>query len=235
MDSTGRGNIRPMRILVIEDDPLMAEGLVQALGRAGYAVETFDTAEAGKERLLAGGICLLVLDIGLPGMDGFELLRRLRARGEQLPVLVLTARDALNERVHGLDLGADDYLTKPFAIEELLARIKALGRRAQNPLPMRRELGPLVLDDLAHRASLGGTPLDLPAREWAVLGVLVDHCERVVSKEQISAAVCSQGEELSPNAVEVYVSRLRARLEVGGLRIRAVRGVGYMLQAPPRG
>jgi DNA-binding response OmpR family regulator len=230
-----RGNIRAMRILVVEDDPILARCLLQALDRAGHAAEAVGSAEAATERQRGAAFDMVLLDVGLPGMDGFELLRRMRGRGEQMPVMLITARDALNERVHGLDLGADDYLTKPFAIEELLARVAAIGRRAQNPLPMRREFGPLVLDDLAHRAWLDGQALELPAREWAVLGVLVDAAERVVSKEQISSAVCTWGEELSPNAVELYVSRLRSRLDAGGLSIRAVRGIGYMLQAASRG
>jgi DNA-binding response OmpR family regulator len=176
---------------------------------------------------------LLVLDIGLPGMDGLELLSRLRSRHNPVHVLMLTARDALNERVRGLNLGADDYLTKPFAAVELLARVNALARRSRGQGSARREFGPLALDEEAHRAWLDGQPLELPQREWAILTFLLDNLERVLSKERIVAAVCSWDEDMSENAVEVYVSRLRTKLEPAGIRIRTVRGLGYMLEDMP--
>jgi len=147
-----------------------------------------------------------------------------------MPVLVLTARDALDDRIHGLDLGADDYMAKPFAMPELAARVRALVRRSQAQVGPKIVHGPLVLDTLARRAQLGGAPLDLAAREWAVLEVLLARVEKIVSKEAIIQAVANSGEELTPNAIEVYVSRLRAKLDPAGVKIRTVRGFGYMLE-----
>jgi two-component system OmpR family response regulator len=173
---------------------------------------------------------MIILDVGLPGIDGFEVLRRLRSAGQKIPVLVLTARDALDDRVRGLDLGADDYMAKPFAMPELAARVRALVRRSQAQTGPKIVHGPLVLDTLARRAYLDGDALDLAAREWAVLEVLLARIEKIVSKESIIQAMASWGEELTPNAIEVYVSRLRAKLEPSGVRIRTVRGFGYMLE-----
>ena len=222
-----------MRILIVEDDPLLAEGVVQLLRGAGFASDHVGSAELAEAALSTEKFDLLVLDIGLPGMDGLELLSRLRARHNPIHVLMLTARDALNERVRGLNLGADDYLTKPFAAVELLARVQALVRRSRGQSAQRREHGPLTLDEEAHRAWLDGQPLDLPRREWAILQFLLDNPERVLSKERIVAAVCSWDKDMSENAVEVYVSRLRTKLEPAGIRIRTVRGLGYMLEDLP--
>jgi two-component system OmpR family response regulator len=173
---------------------------------------------------------LVILDIGLPRMDGFEVLRRLRTAEKPMPVLVLTARDAVEDRVRGLDLGADDYMVKPFAMPELTARVRALLRRSQSHGGPRIVHGPLTLDTVARRAFLGGEPLELAAREWAVLEVLLAKTEKIVSKESIIQAVAGLGEELSANAIEVYVSRLRSKLEPAGIKIRTVRGFGYMLE-----
>ncbi|HEX5611162.1 MAG TPA: response regulator transcription factor [Burkholderiales bacterium] len=219
-----------MRILIVEDDTSLAAGLAQILQRDGHAV---DVVRTGEQAVLAPSLeqfSLMILDIGLPGIDGFEVLRRMRAHGHQMPVLVLTARDQLEDRVHGLDLGADDYLAKPFAMPELVARVRALLRRSRARVGPKFSHGPLMLDTSARRAFLGGHPLELAAREWAVLEVLLARVERIVSKESIIQAVASWGDELSPNAIEVYVSRLRAKLEPAGIRIRTVRGFGYMLE-----
>jgi DNA-binding response OmpR family regulator len=170
-----------------------------------------------------------VLDIGLPGIDGFEVVRRLRARGSHLPVLLLTARDAVEDRVHGLELGADDYLVKPFATAELVARIRALARRGA-PLPQALAIGRLSLDVAARRARIGDKALDLSVREWAVLEYLLQHAGRVVSKQQIIDAIQPWGDDLTLNAVEVYVSRLRLKLQDAGLAIRTIRGFGYLLE-----
>jgi DNA-binding response OmpR family regulator len=145
-------------------------------------------------------------------------------------VLVLTARDALNEKVRGLNLGADDYLTKPFSSEELLARVSALARRMRSHLGRQRTHGPLTLDEEAHRAWIDGKPLDLPLREWTILIFLLDNVERVVSKERIARALCNWEQDMSGKAIEVYVSRLRSKLEMCGIFIRTVRGIGYMLE-----
>jgi len=157
-------------------------------------------------------------------------LRRLRATAQRVPVLLLTARDAVDDRVRGLDLGGDDYVAKPFAMSELAARVRALIRRSQAQAGPKIVHGPLELDTVARRAYLAGAPLELAAREWGVLEVLLTRADRIVSKEAIIQAVANWGEELSPNAIEVYVSRLRAKLEPAGVQIRTVRGFGYMLE-----
>ena len=219
-----------MRILIVEDDDVLGSGLMRILQAEGYAV---DLMPRGEQAVLAAGrerFDLVILDVGLPGIDGFEVLRRLRGDAQRMPVLVLTARDTVDDRVHGLDLGADDYMAKPFAMPELVARVRALIRRSQAQSGPRVVHGPLALDTVARRAFLRGAPLDLAAREWAVLEVLLARVERIVSKESIIQAVASWGDELSPNAIEVYVSRLRAKLEPAGVRIRTVRGFGYMLE-----
>jgi two-component system OmpR family response regulator len=219
-----------VRILIVEDDAALASGIARILEGEGHAV---DVLASGEQALLAARqerFNMLILDVGLPGIDGFEVLRRLRAAGQKFPVLVLTARDALDDRVRGLDLGADDYMAKPFAMPELAARVRALIRRSQAQIGPRIVHGPLMLDTAARRAQLNGEPLELAAREWAVLEVLLARVEKIVSKESIIQAVASWGEELTPNAIEVYVSRLRAKLESSGIRIRTVRGFGYMLE-----
>lgn len=222
-----------MRILLAEDDLIIADGLCRALKKAGYAVDHVPNGAEADAALLGQSFDLLILDLGLPKLSGIEVLRRLRARKCALPVLILTAQDGIEDRVRGLDAGADDYLTKPFAAVELLARVGALARRSRGQSSLRREFGPLSIDDEAHRAWLHGQPLDLPQREWAILGFLLDNPEKVLSKERIVAAVCSWDQDMSVNAVEVYVSRLRTKLEPAGIRIRTIRGLGYMLEDLP--
>lgn len=219
-----------MRILIVEDDVSLAAGISRILEADGYAVDVMKSGEHAAMATQQENFDLMILDVGLPGIDGFEVLRRTRAGGHSLPVMILTARDALDDRVRGLDLGADDYMAKPFAMPELAARVRALIRRGQSQSGPRVVHGPLVLDTSARRATLKGEPLELAAREWAVLEVLLGRVEKIVSKESIIQAMASWGEELSLNAIEVYVSRLRAKLEPAGLRIRTVRGFGYMLE-----
>jgi len=219
-----------MRILIVEDDGALGSGLARILQGEGYAVELTAGGEEAVRLAMGDRFDLVILDIGLPDIDGFEVLRRLRAGAQRMPVLVLTARDTVGDRVHGLDLGADDYLAKPFAMPELTARVRALVRRSQAQAGPRIVHGPLVMDTVARRAFLSNAPLELAGREWSVLEVLLARVERVVSKDSIIQAVASWGEELSPNAIEVYVSRLRAKLEPAGIRIRTVRGFGYMLE-----
>lgn len=211
---------------------MLADGVVRSLDQAGYAVDRADTGPRGDAAMEAGTYDLVVLDIGLPGMDGFELLRRWRQKGNSMPVLILTARDDVDDRVHGLDLGADDYLVKPFALRELKARIRALVRRGRAEKDSRFVHGPLVLDTLGRRAWLQDAPLDLTAREWHVLEFLLTRAGRVVSKDDIVESLCNWDKDLSLNAVEVYVSRLRAKLESAGIRIRTIRGFGYLLEEP---
>ncbi len=226
--NTGEG--QPARLLIVEDDGSLAAGLARALGLEGYVVEHVHAGEAALARVAQTEFDLVVLDIGLPGIDGFEVLRRLRLGWHAMPVLVLTARDAVGDRVHGLDMGADDYMTKPFALPELAARVRALIRRGQAGSGPRTSHGPLDVDRAGRRAFLSGNPIELAAREWAVLQILLEKVEKVVSKESFIESLTNWEEDLSANAIEVYISRLRAKLEPAGIRIRTVRGFGYMLE-----
>lgn len=218
------------RLLIVEDDGSLAAGLARALGLEGFLVEHFDAGEAALARVAEVAFDLVLLDIGLPGIDGYEVLRRMRLGGHEMPVLVLTARDAVGDRVRGLDLGADDYMTKPFALPELAARVRALIRRGQAGRAPRTTHGPLEVDRAGRRAYLAGAPLELAAREWAVLQILLEKVEKVVSKEAFIESLTNWEADLSANAIEVYISRLRTKLEPAGVRIRTVRGFGYMLE-----
>ncbi len=222
-----------MHVLVVEDDAVLADGLSRVLSGHGMAVEVVGNgtqADALLQR--AEHTEVVVLDIGLPGIDGFEVVRRLRARGSQVPVLLLTARDAIEDRVRGLELGADDYLVKPFATAELVARLRALARR-NTPKPTVLALGDLVLDMSAKRARVRDKTIELSVREWAVLEYLLQHGARVVSKQQIIDAILPWGDDLTLNAVEVYISRLRLKIADAGVSIRTIRGFGYMLEQTP--
>lgn len=219
-----------MQVLVVEDDAVLADGLSRALRDHGMQVEVVGNG-AQADLLLQGGASaeVVVLDIGLPGLDGFEVVRRLRARRAAVPVLLLTARDAIEDRVRGLEQGADDYLVKPFATAELVARVKALARRHTAP-PAALTLVDLSLDTATRRARVGGRVVELSVREWAVLEYLLQHALRVVSKQQIIDAILPWGDDLSLNAVEVYISRLRLKIADAGVTIRTIRGFGYMLE-----
>jgi DNA-binding response OmpR family regulator len=233
-----------IHVLLVEDDAVLADGLTRTLQAQAMTVEAVGHGLQADGLLQRGGgsagshYAVVVLDIGLPGIDGFEVVRRLRARASSIPVLLLTARDAVEDRVRGLELGADDYLVKPFASAELVARIRALARRGA-PTPKLLTMGRLVLDTGAKRAHIDAgagangeqRPLELSVREWAVLEYLLQHPARVVSKQQIIDAILPWGEDVTLNAVEVYVSRLRAKLLDAGIQIRTIRGFGYMLEA----
>jgi DNA-binding response OmpR family regulator len=221
----------PMRVLIVEDDPLLAGGLAEALRREGYVADSVPNADQADAALRVSSIDLVILDIGLPGLDGFAWLKRLRAGGGQQSVLVLTARHGVADRVQGLTLGADDYLPKPYATEELLARVGALARRGRAMKSRVIEHGPLSIDLDRKRATLDGKALDLPQREHAILEFLFSNIEAIVGKEKIAGAVASWDEDISPNAIEVHISRLRAKLESSGIRIRTVRGLGYLVEA----
>jgi two-component system, OmpR family, response regulator len=222
-----------MRILIAEDDPVLADGLTRSLHQADYAVDCVATGDQADHVLLAQNYDLLILDLGLPRLDGFEVLRRLRHRGSKVPVLVLTARDGLEDRVRGLDLGADDYLTKPFDLPELEARVRALIRRGQSGGASILSHGALQLDTAGRRATLNGASLDLSARELGVLEVLMHRSGRVVNKEQLAEQLYGWDEEVGANAIEVYVHRLRRKLEPAGVVIRTIRGLGYLLEKVP--
>ena len=221
-----------MRILVVEDDPLLAESLVRALQQQGYGVGHARRGQDADTALRTHHFDLLLLDIGLPDVDGFEVLRRLRARSDATPVLVVTAREAVDERVHGLDLGADDYLTKPFSLSELEARVRALLRRAKPALAARIVVGGLTVDSAARRAKIDGKPVELTAREWALLELFLARPGHALSKLAIARTIGDSAAAIAPNTVEVYVSRLRSKLEPAGIVIRTVRGFGYLWEQP---
>ena len=216
-----------MRLLVVEDDRLLASGLVTVLTRAGHAVDHAASGKYADQLLARTAYDLVVLDVGLPDIDGFEVLRRLRQRHSPASVLVLTARDAVDDRVHGLDLGADDYLTKPFSVTEFEARVRALLRRNQ-PLEATLSIAGLSIDASAKRVRIHGKAIDLTPREYALLELFVTRRGRVLSKEQIAESLFNVDAELSPNAIEVHVSRLRSKIGAAGVRIRTVRGFGYL-------
>ena len=220
-----------MRILLVEDDAALADTTARALQSQGWAVDWSTRGEQVAQSVLQDPYDLVVLDIGLAGIDGFETLRRLRAAGSTTPVLMLTARDAVEDRVRGLEGGADDYLVKPFAITELVARVRVLTRRAQVRRDDTLVLGSLRMDLAAKRVFANSVAVELSAREWSVLEYLLARVGKVVSKEQILQGIAGWDEVLSENAVEVYVSRLRSKLEPAGVRVRTIRGFGYLLEA----
>lgn len=217
--------------MLVEDDPALADSTKRALQSQGWAVDWTTRGEPVPQSLTQDEYDLVILDIGLAGIDGFETLRRIRAQGCSTPVLMLTARDAVDDRVRGLENGADDYLVKPFALAELIARIRVLTRRARARGDDSLALGGLRMDLSARRVFVGEHELELSAREWSVLEFLLTRVGKVVAKEQILQSISGWDDALSENAIEVYVSRLRAKLEPAGIRIRTVRGFGYLLEA----
>lgn len=224
-----------MRLLLVEDDVMVASGMKLGLTDAGYTVDWVGSGERAEQALERDSFDLAIVDIGLPGLNGLELTQRLRGRGLTMPVLILTARDALHDRVQGLDLGADDYMLKPFELPELLARLRALLRRSQAATSAVLGLGPLEMDTAQRRVSLAGQPMELGPREWTVLEYLLLQAPKPAAKDKLLAALTGWDKEITPNAIEVYVSRLRAKLEPAGVALRSIRGFGYRLElmAPP--
>ena len=218
-----------MRILVVEDDPMIGKTLVTALQQDGYTVDWVKDGQAGKIALdtAAGAYSLVLLDLGLPRKSGLDLLREVRRAGNKARVLIVTARDAVADRVAGLDAGADDYLVKPFSLEELAARMRALLRRdvAREDNVLRN--GELALDPVAHTVTRGGALVDLSAREFALLAALLERPGTALSKAQLEERLYGWGEEVESNAVEVHVHNLRKKL--GADAIRTIRGVGYVI------
>jgi len=234
-----------MRLLLVEDDVMVASGIKLGLAGAGYAVDWVGSAERALEVTRAEAFDLAVIDIGLPGMDGLALTQALRKEGHAMPVLILTARDALQDRVQGLDMGGDDYMVKPFELPELLARLRALLRRSQAATSATLSFGPLELDTALRQACIrpSGTagpcvPIELGPREWTVMEYLMLQAPKPANKDKLLQALTGWDKEITPNAVEVYISRLRGKLEPHGLALRSIRGFGYRLElqaapAPP--
>lgn len=220
----------PVRILLAEDDKLLADALGRALVQSAYAVDTVGSGDEADNALAHQVYDLVILDIGLPGLSGLEVLMRLRGRRSRVPVLLLTAMDTLADRVRGLDAGADDYLTKPFDLPELEARVRALLRRGADADSALTH-GRLRLDTAARRVYHDGQPVEFSAREFAVLELLLMREGRVVSKEHMVNHLYGWGDEVGANAIEVYVHRIRKKLEPLGCEIRTVRGMGYLMEA----
>lgn len=219
------------RILLVEDDRSLARGLAALLRSEGFAVDEICSGEEALEIEANETYQLIVLDIGLPGMNGFEALQRLRARGASVPVLMLTARHQRDDRIRGLDLGADDYLGKPFDGLELLAHVRALIRRGMGTASPLLTIGLLSCDVSSSSAQVDGEPIDLRRREWSVLYALACRAGKVVPKERLLGEIFGYDEPVGDNALEVYVTRLRKKLGPKGPSIRALRGLGYMMEA----
>ena len=219
-----------MRILIAEDDQVLADGLLRSLRNAGYSVDQVGSGTEADAALALHEFDLLILDLGLPRLHGLEVLRKLRARGASVPVLILTAADSVEQRVKGLDLGADDYMAKPFSLQELEARVRALTRRGLGSASTIIRHGPLSFDATGRVAYLNERLVDLSARELSLLEVLLQRAGRLVSKDQLVERMCEWGDEVSNNAIEVYIHRLRKKIEQGPVRIATVRGLGYCLE-----
>jgi two-component system, OmpR family, response regulator len=221
-----------MRILLAEDDPALADILTRTCKQDGYNVDSVGDGVSADLALTTETYDALILDLGLPRMDGLEVLKRLRKRGSHLPVLILTARDAIEDRVAGLDAGADDYLPKPFDITELRARLRALVRRHHGgSASVTLELGNLFLDTSSLQVFLNGAEFELPTRERELLASLLHRAGKVVSKQTLTSAISSWDSTVGSNAVEVYIHRLRKKLEPAGIAIRTIRGLGYLIEA----
>jgi len=221
-----------MRILLAEDDQLLGDGIRSGLGLEGDTVDWVSDGVAADQALSTDEFDLLVLDLGLPRKDGLEVLRSLRRRGDLTPVLILTARDKVADRVAGLDAGADDYLTKPFDLDELLARVRALTRRHTGRAAPLLQHGELALDPATHKVSLAGAPVDLAPREYALLRLLLEQRGKVLSRARLVEALYGWDGDLESNAIEVHIHHLRRKL--GNSLIRTVRGIGYGIDQPER-
>lgn len=220
-----------MRILLVEDDTMIGEAVRTGLRQDGFTVDWVQDAEAGDAAVKAESYALLLLDLGLPRKSGLDWLRELRRRGMRVPVLILTARDAVADRVAGLDSGADDYLVKPFDLDELAARLRALSRRDAGRAEPLLEHGELALDPATHEARYRGETINLSAREFALLTALIERPGAILSRAQLEQRLYGWGEEVESNAVEVHIHNLRKKL--GANFIRNVRGLGYTVSKAP--
>jgi two-component system OmpR family response regulator/two-component system response regulator QseB len=221
-----------MRILVIEDDPLLGDGIKAGLAQAGFAVDWVKDGVAGELALRTESHAAVVLDLGLPRLAGLDVLRRMRKQGNKTPVLILTARDAIEDRIQGLDSGADDYLVKPFDLHELAARLRALIRRSAGEAAPRLRVGEIELDPAARQVQFKGKLLELPAREYALLHAFMLSAGRVLTRAQLSDRLYAWGEEIESNAIDVHIHHLRRKLAPE--LIRSVRGVGYLMPRDPK-
>ncbi|MGE3343798.1 MAG: response regulator [Vicinamibacterales bacterium] len=219
-----------MRILLVEDDGLLGDGIQAGLRQAGFTVEWVRDGVAAEVALSVEPFAAIVLDLGLPGLSGIEVLRRLRAARNRTPVLILTAQDAVGDRIRGLDAGADDYAVKPFDLGELAARLRALIRRGDGRATPTLMVGGLALDPAGRTVTLAGTPVDLSAREFAILHLLMRHAGSVLTRAQLETQLYEWGQEVESNTVEVFIHHLRRKL--GAERIKTIRGVGYLMPAP---
>ncbi len=217
-----------MRVLLVEDDEMLGDGLRTGLIQAGYTVDWVKNGAAADQALQSENFDLVILDLGLPKMDGISVLQKMRSRGNTNPVLILTARESVEERVRGLDSGADDYLTKPFDLDEVCARLRALQRRfASRALPLLVH-GELTLDPASHLVTLSNENISLPRREFALLHILLENEGRVLSREHLTQSLYGWGEEVDSNALEVHIHNLRKKF--GTDFIRTIRGIGYMIE-----
>ncbi|MFZ1445606.1 MAG: response regulator [Candidatus Dechloromonas phosphoritropha] len=216
-----------MRILLVEDDPQLGDGLTIGLRQAGFAVDWVKDGNSADQALRSETFDLVVLDLGLPRLSGMEVLSRARSRGQTMPVLILTARDATGDKVSGLDAGADDYLVKPVDLDELAARIRALTRRSAGRAAPLLTHGDIVLDPAAHSITLAGAPVELSVREFSLLQMLLENVGRVLSRTQLEQSVYGWRDEPDSNALEVHIHHLRKKL--GSELIRTLRGVGYTI------
>lgn len=220
-----------MRLLLVEDDEPLATTLATALRHGGYAVDWIANGNEADSALHTQNFDALILDLNLPGRDGFQVLRRLRARGSVLPVMILSARDATEDRVNSLDLGADDYITKPFDLPELEARLRALIRRSHGRSGSKIVVESLEIDTAGRRASISNQPLELTAREYGLLELLVLQAGQAVPKAQLIDSLCEWGEDMSSNAIDIQIHRLRRKIEGSGTAIRTLRGFGYLIES----
>jgi two-component system OmpR family response regulator len=219
-----------MNILLIEDDAVLADGLLHTLGKTGYSVTHATTGTYAEHLLLAQDFDLIVLDLGLPDIDGLTLLRKFRQRKNPIPILILTARDGINDRIQGIEQGADDYMTKPFELRELEARIHALIRRCYGGFRQDIVIGRLTLNTQDNQILADDQPLLLSPREYGVLEILLLQAGKVVCKDRLAQRLSTEGDGLADNAIEVYIHRVRKRIEPYGAVIRTLRGLGYLLE-----
>ena len=222
-----------MRILLVEDDTLLGDGIKAGLGQSGFGVDWVRDGVAADLALKGASYAAVVLDLGLPRLSGLDLLRRARAAGAKTPMLILTARDAIEDRIKGLDSGADDYLVKPFDLHELAARLRALIRRSGGEAAPLLRVGEIGLDPAARCVTIRGEPVELPAREFALLHAFMLNAGRVLTREQLSERLYAWGEEIESNAIDVHIHHLRRKLAPE--LIRTVRGVGYLMPREANG